>query len=118
MAIKKVESTGKMNASRLSDDDIQDMFTESYEKNVASINSISSFECICKRDTSSGIKMEVTVYGMSGSPSLIDYKSGKVKNSGSVIISREGNGSLKFNAIPSEMLSLNTNDYLVVYKAV
>jgi len=118
MAINKVESTGRMNASKLSDDDIQDMFTEAYEKNIASANSISSFECICKRDTSSGIKMEVTVYGMSGSPSLIDYKNGKVKNANSLMVSREGNGSLKFVTVPSEMLSLNTNDYLVIYKAV
>jgi len=114
----KVELNGKMDTSKLSDDDLQDMFTESYEKNVASSNYISSFECICKRDTSSGIKMEVTVYGMSGSPSLSEYKAGKVKNASSVIINREGKGNLKFVVTPAEMVSLNTNDYLVTYRAV
>ncbi len=118
MAKQKVESTARMDTSKLSDDDLQDMFTEEYEKNVASLSSLTSFECICKRDTARAVKMEVTVYGMAGSPSLDDYKKGKVKNSGSVIINREGKGSLKFVILPSEIASLNTNDYVVVYKAV
>ena len=118
MISKKVESTGRMDASKLSDDDLQDMFTDAYEKSIAGPNSISSFECICKRDTSSGIKMEVTIYGMSGSPSLNEYKAGKVKNSASLLMMREGKGGIKFVTMPTEMLSLNTNDYVIVYKAV
>ena len=107
-----------MNISKLSDDDLQDMFSESYEKNIASLNGFDSFECICKRGSNNpDVKIEVTVTGMAGSPTVDDYKNGKVKNSSALIISREGKGSLKFKLLPSETLALNSNDYLVVYKA-
>lgn len=107
----------KLNVSKLSDDDLQDMFTDAYEKKVASQNGFDSYECICKRDGSSDIRMEVTVTGMAGSPTIDDYKKGKVKNSGSVVIERDGKGSLRFSLLPKETISLNTNDYLVVYKS-
>lgn len=110
--------TQKLNTSKLSDDDIQDMFSEAYEKNIASANGFDSYECICKRGGNTpDIKMEVTVVGMAGSPTIDDYKKGKVKNSSAVVIGREGKGSLKFKLVPSDTMSLNTNDYLVVYKA-
>lgn len=112
-------ATQKLNISKLSDDDLQDMFSEAYEKKVASANGFDSYECICKRSNSSNtneVKMEVTVIGMAGSPTVDDYKSGKVKNSGSIVIEREGKGSLMFTLMPKEIMSMNTNDYLVVYK--
>ncbi len=111
-------SNPKMNVTKLSNEDLQDMFTEVYEKNVAAANMFDSFECICKRDSNNpDIMMEVTITGMAGSPTIDDYKNGKVKNCGSVVINREGKGSLKFKLVPSDTISLNTNDYMVVYKA-
>lgn len=111
-------ATQKLNITKLSDDDLQDMFTEAYEKKVASQNGFDSYECICKRGGNNpDIRMEVTVVGMAGSPTIDDYKKGKVKNSNSIIIEREGKGSLKFNLLPKETMGLNTNDYLVIYKA-
>ena len=108
----------KMDVSRMSDDDLQDMFSEVYDKTIASLNGFDSFECICKRGGNTpDINMEVTVVGMAGSPTIDDYKSGKVKGCNSVVIQREDRGSLKFNLLPKETISLNTNDYLVVYKA-
>jgi hypothetical protein len=110
--------TQKLNVSKLSDDDLQDMFTEAYEKKVAKENEFDSFECICKRSgPTSDVKMEVTVTGMAGSPTIDDYKNGKVKNSKEVVIEREGKGSLMFKLLPKETISLNTNDYLVIYQA-
>lgn len=110
--------TQKLNTSKLSDDDIQDMFSEAYEKGVASANGFDSYECICKRGgNTSDIKMEVTVVGMAGSPTIDDYKKGKVKNSSAVVINRENKNSLKFKLLPSETMVLNTNDYLIIYKA-
>jgi hypothetical protein len=112
-------ATQKMNISKLSDDDLQDMFSESFEKNIASQNGFDSYECICKRDNSnSDVKMEVLMVGMAGSPTIEDYKAGKVKNSASVVINREDKGSLNFKFVPSETMIMNTNDYVVVYKAV
>lgn len=106
----------RMDVSKLSDDDLQDMFTESYGV-IASENGFDSFECICKRTTSNDVKMEVTVVGMAGSPTIDDYKNGKVKGCNSVTIKRDGKGVLKFNLLPKETISLNTNDYMVIYKA-
>jgi len=108
----------KLDISKLSDDDLQDMFAESYDSNVASLNGFDSYECICKRSSdNSNVKMEVTIIGMAGSPTIDEYKKMKVKNSSSVVIQREGKGKLKFKYVPSETIALNTNDYLVVYKA-
>jgi len=106
----------RMDVSKLSDDDLQDMFTESYGI-IASENGFDSFECICKRTNINDVKMEVTVVGMAGSPTIDDYKSGKVKGANSLIIKRDGKGTLKFNILPKETISLNTNDYMVIYKA-
>ena len=114
---KIVTKSEVMDVSRLSDDDIQDMFTEAYEKQVASANRFDSYECIVKRvNSNKDISMEVLVVGMAGSPTIEDYKSGKVKNASSITIGREGKGSLKFNLDAKSIISLNTNDYQVVYK--
>ena len=113
-----VKATEKiMDVSRMSDDDIQDMFAEVYEKQVAQQNGFDSYECIAKREnTNKNISMEVTVIGMAGSPTIDDYKAGKVKNAQAVTISREGKGTLKFALSQKDIHSLNTNDYLVIYR--
>jgi len=117
MALKR--KIDKMDVSKLSDEDIQDMFTEAYEKQVAQENAFDNFECICKRETGLPmVTMEVTIIGMAGTPTLDDYKAGKVKNSKSVTITREDRGSLRFTLDPKSVISLNTNDYLAVYKAI
>ena len=109
----------KMDVSKLSEEDLQDMFTEAYTEQVASENAFDNFECISKRETgSNSVIVEVTIIGMAGTPTLDDYKQGKVKNSKSITINREGKGSLRFNIDPKSIVSLNTNDYLVVYKSV
>ncbi len=111
--------TDKMDTSKLSDEDLQDMFTEAYEKQVAFENAFDNYECICKRETGiPTVTMEVTVVGMAGTPTLDDYKNGKVKNSKSVVITREGRGSLRFDLDPKSVISLNSNDYLAVYKSI
>jgi len=109
----------KLDVARVSDDELIDMFEPIFEKNIASLNEIGSYEVSCQRDTSTGeVRLEVMVVGMAGSPTLEDYKSGKLENSGSVVVSVEGRGSLKFALVPKEMIALNTNDYTAVYKAV
>lgn len=108
----------KLDTSKLSDDDIQDMFEEVYEKKIGAYNNIDSFECTCKRETGKPeIKMEVMIVGMAGSPTIDDYKNGKVKNAGEVDITREGKGSMKFLLCTKDIVYLNMNDYIVVYKS-
>lgn len=107
----------KIDATRISDDEFIDLFEPVYEEKVASLNAIGSYECICKRDTSSSdIKIEVMVIGMAGSPTLDDYKDGNVENSDVIILDLADRGKLKFKLQHKEITALNTNDYVAVYK--
>jgi len=110
----------KINVDKLSNEDLQDMFTEAFQEQVASRNNISEFECTCKRDSNSpDVKMEVMVVGMAGTPYLEMFQKGKVKNADSIVVKREGfKNTLKFKMEIKEALALNANDYLVVYKMV
>lgn len=107
----------KIDIARISDDELVDMFESVYEEKVASVNNIGSFECSCKRDTStSEVKIEVMVIGLAGSPTLSDYRNGKLKDANTVVVNIAGKGKIKFNLIPKEITALNTNDYVAVYK--
>ena len=54
----------KLDIEKLSDEDLQDRFTEAFEKRVGSYNNLDSFECLIKRGGSGkDILMEVTVIG-------------------------------------------------------
>ena len=107
----------KTDVERISDEEMEEMFVEAFETQIASLNAIGSYECSCKRDSSnSDVKMEVMIIGLAGSPTLDDYKKGKVENAGTVLIKREEKDSLKFNLVTDEIISLNTNDYSVIYK--
>ena len=114
---EKTMAKRKADIARISDDELIDMFEPIYEEKVASMNHIDSYECTCKRDTStSEVRIEVMVTGMAGSPTLDDYRDGKVEDSSSVVVDLDDRGKLKFNLVTKEITSLNTNDYIVVYK--
>ena len=108
----------KLEVARLSNEEIEDLFGASYEEQIASRNGIDPFECKCVRENtdSSDIRMEVVISGFAGTPTLDDYKDGKVAHSDAVLIQKEDRGSLKLVLNPQEIISLNTNDYLVVYQ--
>ena len=106
-----------VDVERISDEEMEDMFEKAFETQVASPNEIGSYECTCKRDSSNpDVKMEVAVIGLAGSPTLDDFKEGKVENSGAVVVQREDKDQLKFNLVAKETVALNTNDYSIVYK--
>ena len=112
-------SVKRLDTSKLSADDIQDMFSEVYESKIASLNDIDSFECTCKREAGkTEIKMEVMIVGMAGSPTIDAYKNHKVKGADNLTITREGKGSLDFEFVPKETVYLSGNDYVVVYKSM
>ena len=109
----------KLDVSKMSDDELVDKFESVYEQQVASINDVTSYECTCKRDSStSEVRIEVMVVGMAGSPTLDEYKDGKVENSSRVVLEVEDRGVLKLDLVADEIISLNTNDYVAVYKVV
>jgi len=102
---------------RISDDELIEMFELVFEEKIASINNIGAYECSCKRDSSSSdVRVEIMIVGMAGSPTLNDYREGKVEDSSSVMIDVGEKGKLKFNLVTKEMMSLNANDYVAVYK--
>ena len=114
---KKENTMSKLDVTRISDDEFVEMFEPVYEEKIASRNAIGSYECMCKRDTStSDIKMEVMVVGMAGSPTLDDYKGGRVENAGVVMLDLGDRGRLTFKLQTKEITALNTNDYVAVYK--
>jgi len=107
----------KVDIARISDDELVDMFEPIFEEQIASRNGLSSYECSCKRDIStSEVRVEVLVVGMAGSPTLDEYKNGDVTDSDTVVTNIEGKGTLKFKLVLKEITTLNTNDYVVVYK--
>jgi len=106
-----------VSVERISDEEMEDMFVSAFESQVAFPNGIGSYECTCRRDSSNpDVKMEVMVIGLAGSPTSDDFKEGKVENSGAVVVRREGKDQLKFELAAEEIITLNTNDYLIVYK--
>ena len=113
--------TTKADVERISDEELETLFTDAYEKHIASLNNIGSYECSCKRDSGTNdVKVEVMVVGLAGSPTIEAYKDGKVENSDRVVIDRteDDRPSLVFDHVPEEDYILNANDYSVVYKLV
>ena len=117
--MSKVNKTDKMNVSKMSDEDLQDMFEEAYRDQVGKFNNIDEIECKASKDGEK-VVVELTVSGMAGSPTMEEYQAGKVKKSGSVTISRDGKGSLTFklSAEKKDVYVLNSTDYVVVYKSI
>lgn len=126
--MSKVMKTDKMVVGKLSNEDLQEMFEEAYREQVGTPNKIDEFECKCSKE-GEGVTAELTISGMAGSPTVEDYKAGKVKvydnkgrvqPSGLVTIGREGKGSLSFrlSTAKKDIYVLNSTDYVVVYKSV
>jgi hypothetical protein len=111
--------TDVLDISKCSDIELQELFDESYDKTFASLHNIDQFESTCKRGLATDpVTMEVLVIGLAGSPTFEDYKNGDLEGYDSITISREDKGgSLTFQFDAEESTILNTNDYLVVYKA-
>ena len=100
----------------LSDDEIIDLFSASFENDIARYNNIESFDVIVKRETgSSEVKVEITISGTAGSPTVDQWKKGTVDRSEILTISRDDKGSASFKLIPSETVYLNSTEYIVTY---
>lgn len=109
----------KMDVGRVSNEEIETLFTAVFEDRVAIYNNISEFEAKCQKEVGKNyLTVEVMVVGSAGSPTIDDWKKGKVENSGSLIIMREDIGALELQLLPEETLFLNSNDYYVYYKSL
>lgn len=107
-----------MNVNKVSNEMLQDMFSEAYREQIGIDNNISEIECVCSRDTATGsIDMEVTVFGYCGTPSISDYKTGKVKNANKVSVEIDKGKKTVFTLDKNSIKTLNTSEYVMTYKA-
>ena len=109
----------KINTQRVSNEEVETLFEKEFDAKVAVYNDISEFEPECQKEVGNEtITVQVMVVGSAGSPTIDDWKTGKVENADSVRIAREDIGELEFKLDPAETLYLNSNDYYVYYKSV
>jgi len=102
---------------KLSDEQLQDKFEEAFEEQIAKINSIGEYEATCRRSiTEPAVKMEVMICGMAGTPISDAFKNGGIENGESVTVDLEDRGEINFTLIPDETTTLNSTDYIVVYR--
>jgi len=108
----------KMNVDKVSDEDMQDLFTNAFE-DIGSMNNITEFECKCKRTVgNSEIVMEVMIIGLAGSPTYEAIHSGELEDLDIISISRDEESKLDFERDADNDYILNTNDYVISYKSV
>jgi hypothetical protein len=114
---EKIEK--RINVKNVSDDEVQEMFEESFRNQLGKYNSIDEIEVKSKKAIGKDIiRVEVTVQGMAGSPTAEDFKSGKVKNASPIKISRADKGCLSFEILPKETVYLNSTEYIITYQSV
>lgn len=107
-----------MSLERVSSEEIVSMFEEAFETQVASWNNIEAFGVECnERRIGKPVQVQVEVSGHAGTPTIDQFRQGKVKNSESVTIARDDIGEMKFRLLPDQTCFLSGNDYLIVYEA-
>jgi hypothetical protein len=104
---------------KLSNEDVQTAFEESFVEQIGSLNSISEVEAACIRNVGSDqFKIELTVYGLAGTPTLEDFRNGKVqKANGLVLKELNGRDDISFRFSANGGFNLNTTDYVVEYNS-
>jgi len=107
-----------MNVDKISDEDMQDLFTNAFES-IGSMNNITEFECSCKRTVgNSVITMEVMVIGLAGSPTYESVHNCELEDLDTISISRDEDSKLDFERDSDNDYILNTNDYVMAYKSI
>lgn len=105
---------------RLGDNDLVNLFEETFKSKVADENNISLFRANLNRDVAHGeIEFEVDIYGLAGTPPLEKFKNGAVgASSRSFLLERSDIGRMQVNLMPERTVFLNGNDYRISYRAV
>ena len=114
--VSSIKAVKTMNMATLSDDEIIDLFTNAFEDRVAKYNNIESFDVAIQRKTGDPeVRIEVTICGTAGSPTVDQWKKESVENAAIVNISRDDKGSASFEFIANETVYLNSTEYIVTY---
>ena len=109
-----------MDVSKLSDEKLQDNFEEAFEDQIGSLNDINEFEAKVERSLAdSDIKVELTVVGLAGTPTIDDFNNKRVENADKVTLKNEDDEDdvLVFDLITDEIIYLNGTDYILTYVA-
>jgi hypothetical protein len=115
---KESEMKRVMDVKTVSNEEIQNLFEESFENQVAKWNDIDSFDVKCVREIGkNSITIEVTVMGTAGCPTAEDFKKSNVDKANTVTIERADKGELLFTLIPEKTVYLNYTEYIVIYKS-
>jgi hypothetical protein len=111
--------TKKTSITALNNEEIEELFSGAFAEQIGDRNNIQEFDCKCVREPGqSGAKVEVTIFGLAGSPTPEDFKKTKLEVFKKVVVSRENKESVKFVLVPKATTILNTNDYVVTYQSV
>ena len=105
-----------MEVDRLSSEEIVNMFEESFQDQVATLNNILSFSVDCEdRSFGQPFKIKVEINGLAGTPTMDDFKQGRIEDAAKVNIERDDIGVATFKLDPSLTTYLSGNDYLIYY---
>ena len=112
--------------SNIGNDKFEDLFTKAFEP-IAQEYNIGEYSCVCKREEvgGNGVKIEVMIVGLCGSPFLEDFVGGKdrektIKNANliSMVDTNRDETKLSFKLMKDECINLNSTDYILVYSIV
>lgn len=107
-----------MKTKNISNNELIDMFEGAFDDQVAIPNDIAECEVLCERSVADDkVTMTVDIFGMAGSPTMDDFKLGRLQNVDVVTIERYDIGSIQFNIVPQKTTFLNATDYQIVYEA-
>lgn len=108
----------EMEINRVSSEAIVTMVEKAFENQIASINNIQAFEVKCDDRIIDGpVRIEIDISGHAGTPTVDDFKEGRVEGSESMTIERDDIGEMKFDLVPSQTCFLSGNDYCIVYES-
>ena len=108
----------ELNIDKLGSERVETMFEEKFGEQIGKFGDISEFEAKCERvPNDKSVRMNVTVIGLAGCPTLEEYLNDKVEDIEEIIVGDEDYGFITFTLDRSECVILNPNDYVVVYRA-
>ena len=108
----------KMDISRMSDNEIQELFEKAYASQIGDRNDIDDPEITCERQAGSQtMHMMVNICGFAGTPTSDQYGRSTEGDVTKVNIERFDKGRLTFNLNPSKTTPLGGIDYQVIYES-
>ncbi len=111
-----MKGDGNMKVDKLSNDEIVTMFGEVFDRKVAKMNDIESYDVEnVERSVDNHVTLDVNVVGYAGTPTIDDFREGGIKDADTVVVDVEGSDSLTFKLDRDAIVFLSANDYRLTY---